>query len=63
METPQKLITALPGEPGFVTRASLAAGLCRVSTTPLMYGFAWSVQDARAGAAQGLKPRKQVLPP
>jgi hypothetical protein len=61
METPQKLITALPGEPGFVTRTGLAAGLYRVSTTPLMYRFAWFVQDVRADAAQGLKPRKQVL--
>lgn len=58
METPQKLITALPG---FVTRTILAAGLCRVSTTPLMYRSAWCEQAARAGAAQGLKPRNQVL--
>jgi len=39
----------------------LAAGLYRVSTTPLMYRSAWCVQAVRAGAAQGLKPRKQVL--
>jgi len=58
METPQKLITALPG---LVTRTSLAAGLYRVSTTPLMYRSAWCVQAVRAGTAQGLKPRKQVL--
>lgn len=58
METPQKLITALPGS---ATRASLAAGLYRVSTAPLRYHSAWCVQAVRADTAQGLKRRKQVL--